>query len=84
MLVQYVPAKTVKRYKCPTQGNALFWMQGMQEATEGWYTILKGDIVLTSGWGEFRDAVNAEQESILVVRVESRPKAIDIDFLEVY
>ena len=70
VFVQHVPAKTVEGYKCPTQGHALLWRQGMEEATEGFYTIVNGDIVLTQGFDEFNVAANIEEESILLVKVE--------------
>ena len=56
----------------------------MEEAVEGFYTILNGDIVLTQGFVEFSAAANIEQYSIVVVKVEARAEAICLEFLEIY
>ena len=83
VFVQHVPAKTVEGYKCPTEGHVLLWRNGMQEATEGAYIIINGEIVLTQGFAEFSAAANIEQYSIVVVKVEARAEAICLEFLAI-
>ena len=56
----------------------------MDEAIEGEYMILGGDIVLTGGFDGFIDAANIEDGSMVLVKVEARAEAIGLHFLEVY
>ena len=79
----------MKGYKCPTDGEALLWMQGMDVPQECSYNIefaeVEADdyiIFSDDGWEFFRTHANILKDSLLLIKVEARVDAIGLDFVE--
>jgi hypothetical protein len=80
LFLQFVPARSLIRYKLPAHGPALLCNRNIQGPQDDVYTINGDDetgwITIAAGWEHFAEEVGIVEDSVLLIKVDARRDAL--------